>query len=153
MTWCGFNETMAKGLQLFGLGLSIQTDKRATEEGVSLGNIPQIELAELDLMVKHLQDRIPFEDDSVRVRLEGVLGLTLFVRYLYREIPLWKNEQLSRKKKITAQEAFRSTIGRINLLLFDMEEHYYTELRPNYPRPKAIKLMVEWLKEYVKLKE
>jgi hypothetical protein len=77
MPLCGYNKTMAQGLGKFAQGLAVQTEKRAREESVSIDKIPEIEITELDWFLDSLGD------SDKQDELAGIIGLTIFVRYLY----------------------------------------------------------------------
>ncbi len=142
MPLCGWNATMTAGLEKFSGGLAIQTDKRAAEEGVPLRDIPGIELAELDMMAASL------EASPKRIELEGVLGLTLYVRHLYREFA----KQVAAEPSISAKGGFDAATANISATMFAMEDHYYQNLRPNNPHLQAIALITEFLESRLQAK-
>ncbi len=139
MTFCGYNKQMAGGLEVFGSGLAVQTEKRAREESVSIPKIPAIELAELDRLIELLST------SKKKSELSGMLGLAMFVRYMYAQIQTLTAADPS----ITAHAAFEQVVGEVNKLMFEMEDHYYTELRPKLGIEKAIQALGPFLEERV----
>ena len=139
MPLCGYNSTMARGLADFCSGLAVQTKKRADEESVSVPEVPAIELAELDLFLKSLSA------SAKKNELAGIIGLTMFVRHLYAEMQeLTKNDA-----SISVDAAFRQVVDRINRSMFEMEDHYYGELRPKLGIDKAIQKLTPFLEQRV----
>ena len=139
MPMCGYNPTMAQGLEEFAQGLAVQTDKRAVEEKVSVPQIPAIELAELDLFIASVRA------SSKQDELSGITGLAMFVRHLYARMQALTAVDPS----MTAQAAFEKAIGQTNKLMFEMEDHYYSELRPKLGIKKAIAALGPFLEERV----
>ena len=139
MPLCGYNAAMADGLGEFARGLAVQTDKRAIEEKVSVPQIPAIELNELDRFLASVRT------SSKQEGLSGIIGLTMFVRHLYTEM----DKLTAADPSMTAQAAFDRVVKRTNDLMFAMEDHYYTELRPKLGVEGAIEALGPYLESQV----
>jgi hypothetical protein len=132
-------QTMASGLEEFAQGVAVQTEKRALDEHVRVREVPAIEIAELD------QFRSSLENSRKKDELAGILGLTIFVRYLYAQI----QELMAKNPELSAANAFKTVIDRTNHLMFEMEEYYYDDVRPKLGIKKAIAALGPFLEERV----
>ncbi len=75
MTFCGHNKDMAGGIDTFTGGLVVQTKKRATSEGVSIAEIPALEIEEIDALLAELQV------SPKREKLAGVMAIGSLIRF------------------------------------------------------------------------
>ncbi len=140
MAWCGHNENMASSLTTFALGLAVQTVKRAATEKVSTAEIPALEIEEIDALLTALHE------SPARGRLGGVMAVGSLIRHFYQML----GERLKENPALSSEDIFQEEASELNRLLFGMEEHYYTNLRPKFPRLEAIRRIREYLEEEVK---
>jgi hypothetical protein len=130
---------MADGLGAFAGGLVRQTNQRALDEGVSAAAIPAIEIEEIDALLEELQA------SPCRDRLAGVMAIGQLIRYFYAVL----GSALAKDSALSVEQVFGEQVAELNRLLFAMEEHYYSYLRPQYPRLVAIRLIRGFLEEQV----
>lgn len=135
MTFCGHNKGMADGVNSFVGGLVIQTKKRAGAEKVSVAEIPAIEIAEIDALLTAL-NASPKKD-----ALAGVMAVGSLIRFFYAEL----GKRLAKDSSLTVDVVFQEVVEELNRNLFAMEEHYYENLRSNFPRLEAIRKIKDFL--------
>ncbi len=139
MAWCGHNKSMADGINSLLGGLTLQTMKRAENEGLTVAKIPQIEMEEIDALLEALQN------SPQKERLSGVMVIGQLIRFFYARL----DEELTKNPDQSVADIFSREVTELNRLLFGMEEHYYTDLRPYHPRLEAIRLIRKYLESKV----
>jgi hypothetical protein len=136
---CGYNSEMSSGLKEFTEGLAVQTEKRAVNEEVSLAQIPAIEMEEIDALLHELQT------SPQRAELQGVVAVGTLIRFFYAKL----EKELNDDPTQSAETVFSKIVDEQNRLLFGMENHYYRDLRPNFPRLEAIRRIRNFLETQV----
>lgn len=139
MAWCGHNESMAKGIDSFVGGLAVQTMKRAEDERVTPAEIPPIEIGEIDALLEALNA------SPQKERLAGVMAIGQLIRFFYMRL----GEEFTQEPDQSVVDIFTREVDKLNRLLFEMEKHYYEDLRPHHPRLDAIRLIRGFLESQV----
>lgn len=130
---------MAHGIESFVGGLALQTERRAKDEGVSEADIPPIEIEEIDALLEALNA------SPKKERLAGVMAIGQLIRFFYMRL----GEELMQGPDQPVVDIFTREVNELNRLLFEMEEHYYKDLRPHHPRLEAIRLIQDFLEKEV----
>ena len=81
-----------------------------------------------------------------KAELSGVIAVGSLIRFFYAKL----EEKLGDNPARTAEEVFAEIAKEQNEILFAMEEYYYRELRPNFPRLEAIRRIRDFLEARVK---
>lgn len=140
MTFCGHNKDMASGITGFSGGLAAQTRKRALDEGVSIVDIPRIEMEEIEALLEALRA------SPKKEALRGIAAVGELIRYFYSEL----DAQLKVSPETPVEKVFEATVLELNRLLFAMEANYYEALRPKFPRLEAVRRIRDFLETQVK---
>ena len=170
MPWCGFNETMARGLTEFVCGLGLELRQRTddmtfcgmndtmagglnefgaglavqTEKRAHDECVPLTGIPVIELAELNVLNEA-LRQSPKQKPLAGIIALGLFVTFLYEKL----DKRLKTDPSLTAEQAFAAIMAEQNALLFAMEDHYYENLRPNFERSDAIRRIVSFLEERV----
>lgn len=128
MPLCGFNKKMIDGLRQFSEGLYDQAEIRAKEDGVSLRESFDNEIAEMDIFQQILSKK-----DFIR--LQALIGVAHYAQSLYR------NGQGLDCPKEKFFEAFEKQLG----FFVELDDKYYKELRPGIDPKTALQKLGEWI--------
>lgn len=131
MALCGYNKDMLDGEKTFAGGLWFQALKRSTEEQKSLAETLRLEIEEMEEFETFLRDTKVIEE------IEDVLGIVYFARSLYRQC----------LKAGATEEAYKKIVTFSINRQFEMDRHYYGELRPTFGPIEGLRKLAQWLTE------
>lgn len=143
MPFCGFNKKMIGGLIMFLEGIYEATVKRGKEAEVTDSEAFENELLDMSIFKTQIDEEL-LKNVEIQNRFAlAVVSIAEFSKTLFEQIAHEAAEGSE------YDNSFKKTVKRLSVILEGLENKHQ-ELKILYPREKAIKDTVSWLKDQLK---
>lgn len=139
MPLCGFNKKMIHGLSIFSQGLFEATLERGEQNNVDSITAVQIEVKEIDLFIKALQEKYGTPENTSKKMAEMIYGVAVFAGGLFDSTLALNGDSKSDLKHI-----FEKQVKKVSEFLEQLENKHQELKKANSPENTMLKA-VQWI--------